>query len=150
VSSIAKRPNPIKKTTTVSSERFLIKSARLLARGVSPLFHGTRYLSQILRCGALRAAEIGDCVVCFTRSPEEAAFWATLKRDDGNELGAVLVFDRDRLRTRYRLDAGNASELRDEHEERVWFRDISLGCALIGVVEERPLQISLGTIRSVS
>jgi hypothetical protein len=135
---------------SISSERFLIESARLLARGVSPLFHGTRYLSQILQYGALRAAEIGDCVVCFTRSPEEAAFWATLERDDGNELGAVLVFDRDRLRTRYRLDPVNASELRDEHEERVWCRDISLGCALIGIVQERALQMSLGTSRSVS
>jgi hypothetical protein len=133
----------VKRRKTPDKEVYLAQSARILSRGVSPLFHGTRYLSQILQSGALEPQEPGDCAVCFTRSPEEAAYWATIERDDPDEYGAILVFDRDRLKRNFRLEPISTITWRDEHEERVWYRDIPLGCGLIGIVQERPASVHL-------
>jgi hypothetical protein len=115
---------------------WLVQRARDLAVGINPLFHGTRYPDEILMSGMLKAASIGDACVCFSRSPEEAAFWATLEREDDEGRGAVFVFDRDRLLTRYRLDPVNCSIDRDEHEERVWDRDVTLTSGLIGIASQ--------------
>jgi hypothetical protein len=58
---------------------WLANCARELARGRSVLFHGTPFPNAILKSGELRFDEsCGDPVVCFTRSPNEAAFWAAL------------------------------------------------------------------------
>jgi len=65
-----------------------------LAGRKSVLFHGTRYHTSILRSGMLLFATSGAPVVCFSRSPEVAAYWATLPRDDDEGCGAVFVFDR--------------------------------------------------------
>jgi hypothetical protein len=76
----------------------------------------------------------GDPVVCFSRSPGEAAYWAILPRDDDECRGAVLVFDRDRLAMRHRLEpVDNAFFDVDEQEERVWERDVLLADGLVGI-----------------
>ena len=43
----------------------------------------------------------------FTPSPEVAAHWATLPRDDYAGTGAILVFDQPSLKTRYKLECIN-------------------------------------------
>ena len=70
---------------------WLIQRARYLAVGINPLFHGTRYPNEILASGYLSHGSVGDLAVCFSRSPEEAAFWATLEREDEPSDHAVSV-----------------------------------------------------------
>ncbi len=115
---------------------WLAGCARDLAKGTDALFHGTRHLEAILGNGVL-ACSIYIPKVAFTRSPEEAAFWATLERDDDEGRGAILIFDRHRLSARYRLECwvGEGATL-DEQEERVWGRHILLPAGLMGVVGE--------------
>jgi hypothetical protein len=103
------------------------------------LFHGTRYPALILASGFLKTAEVGPNCVCFSRSPEVAAFSATLPREDGEGSGAIMVFDRASLKTRYKLECYADRWLRDGHtvnefEERVYVRDIEISSHLIGLV----------------
>jgi hypothetical protein len=42
--------------------------------------------------------------VSFTRSPKVAPHWATFQRDDDEQAGAILVFDRASLKTRYKVE----------------------------------------------
>jgi hypothetical protein len=113
--------------------------ARKIARGHDALFHGTRYWGLIFASGFLKAAEVGPNCVCFSRSPEVAAFSATLPRDDDEGSGAILIFDRASLKTRYKLECYADGWLRDgqiahEFEERVYVRDVEIGSHLIGLV----------------
>jgi hypothetical protein len=120
----------------IPSEADLARCARDLAAAINPLFHGTRYLNEILASGFLEPSTVGATAVCFSRSPDAAAYWAAMPRDDDEGRGAVLVFDRDRLATRYRLDLVNEGIYIDEQEERVWCREIPLGIALIGIASQ--------------
>jgi hypothetical protein len=79
---------------------WLAERARELAVGVHALFHGTPYPNAVLASGMLVPASVGDQVICFSRSPHEAAFWAILPRDDNEDTCAVFVFDRNRLSMR--------------------------------------------------
>lgn len=94
------------------------------------LFHGTRYAPYILSDNALKAAKIGDPVVCFTRSFQMARYWASLPRDDDTGFGAILVLDRRRLRQMFRLEPchdpmwDGPGRIHDEMEERIWDRDV--------------------------
>lgn len=90
----------------------------------APLYHGTRYLDAILRSNILRRPIFGDRHVSLTRSSRIAAYWASLPRDDGEGAGAILVFDRDSLRARFRVEAfchfaGDYALGQDEAEEAV-------------------------------
>lgn len=74
-----------------------IKS-KLLDHGSNVLFHGTRFLANILLHEELATSIIGDPAVHLTSCPEEAAAYATAGPrpfDDGR--GAIIVLDRDRL-----------------------------------------------------
>ena len=82
----------------------LVQLSRKLAGRRPVLFHGTRYPKSIARSGMLLFATAGDPVVCFSRSVEVAAYWADMPRDDDEGRGAVFVFDRCSLATRYRLE----------------------------------------------
>ena len=109
---------------------------RGLAVGVNALFHGTPYPNAVLASGTLEASPV-CAVVCFSRSPHEAAFWAILPRDDNEDTCAVLVFDRNRLSMRYRLEPWHDDMAQvDEQEERIWGRDVSLTAGLIGVASQ--------------
>lgn len=118
----------------VGSAAWLARNAREQAKGTDALFHGTRHLEAILG-NAVLACSIVVPKVAFTRSPEEAAYWAKLPRDDDEGRGAVLIFDRHRLAARYRLECWAETE-DNEQEERVWERHILLPAGLIGIVSE--------------
>jgi hypothetical protein len=113
--------------------------ARALGRGREVLYHGTRNAQEILKTGKLFFAWCGDPVVCFTRCPEEAAYWASLE-GDYDKRPAVLIFDRRSLSSHYSIepycDNPNGEDLsrRDEMEERVWCTDIDISPHLIGYV----------------
>jgi hypothetical protein len=127
-------------------KRFLLEKARALARGRDVLFHGTRYRESILASGILRFSP-GVQTLSFTRSPYVAAHWAALPRDDEEQAGTVLVFDRASLKARYKLeciDNGWQAEPsmfnefwraeHDECEEQVWGRNVEIAPHLIGLI----------------
>lgn len=129
-----------------NDEVWLSCRARELAIGLNPLFHGTRYLNLILSDGCLKPARVGPGVVAFSRSADTAAYWATMERDDDDDRGAILVFDRERLRTRYRLELIDDSVFIAEQEEFISARDVPLSVALVGVIGE-PFPIRTRVVR---
>ena len=98
-------------------------------RGLNRLFHGTLVPKQILDEDRLLHSW-GSGEVAFTRSPAVAVHFATLEQDRPERFGAVLVFDKGLLQTRYRVlpfaeDGHPASSPgRGEFEEYVMLRDI--------------------------
>jgi hypothetical protein len=114
----------------------LVQGVRALCKGRDVIYHGTRYPTAILNSGTLACSPITP-KVAFTRSPEEAAYWATLWRDEDEGRGAVLAFDRRRLCARYRLECVvDAASSADEQEEFIWRRNVDLASGLIGFVSE--------------
>jgi hypothetical protein len=73
-------------------------------------------------------------MVRFSRSADAAAYWAMMERDDDDGRGAILIFDRDRLRARYRLELIDQSLYIAEQEECIPWRSVPLGLALIGII----------------
>ena len=97
-------------------ELWLARRAREQTSGLNALFHGTRYLNCILSDGYLKPTGTPG-LVRFSRSADAAAFWAMLEREDDDGRGAILAFDRDRLRTRCRLELIDESWSIAEQEE---------------------------------
>src|SRR5262245_21733604 len=62
--------------------RLLAGMARQKAMDRDVLYHGTRFAELIQKTGVLFYSDPGDPKVSFTRSPEVAAYWALLERDD--------------------------------------------------------------------
>jgi hypothetical protein len=128
------------------AERRLANLARKIAMKRDVLYHGTRYAKSILRSGVLFSADRGG--VCFTRSPEEAAYWALLERDNDEGRGAILIFDRQSLRCRYKVEPHHDpiwdtdTNCRDELEEAVWGDIINIGKHLVGFVSDPAVQSS--------
>jgi hypothetical protein len=89
----------------------------------------------------------GSAQIAFTRSPEVAAHFAFLDRDNDEGTAAVFVFSRSKLRNHFRLEPfhdpiwDTPSSQNDEMEERIWRRDIRevsrylLGVAMIRTEE---------------
>jgi hypothetical protein len=117
-------------------EARLTRWAREQALGLNALFHGTRHLSCILSDGYLKPTG-NPAFIRFSRSADTAAYWAMMERDDDDGRGAILVFDRDRLRTRYRLELIDESLYIAEQEESIFARNVPLGSALIGIMSEQ-------------
>jgi hypothetical protein len=119
----------------------LVQLSRQLAGRRPVLFHGTRSPASIVRSGMLLFATSGDPVISFSRSPEVAAYWADVPRDDDEGRGAVFVFDRRSLAARYRIKPfhdriwDKPPYRNDEMEERVWLTNIAIAPHLIGFVE---------------
>jgi hypothetical protein len=84
------------------AERRLAGLARKIAMQRDVLYHGTRHAQSILTMGVLFHAERG-LQVCFTRSAEEAAYWALLERDHDEGRGSIFAFDRRSLQYRYNI-----------------------------------------------
>jgi hypothetical protein len=85
--------------------RVMAKLARQIGRGRDAIFHGTRHANESLRAGKLICPDWDDCAICFSRSPETAAYFANLRMDDADrESRAVLVLDRRSLVQTYRLE----------------------------------------------
>jgi hypothetical protein len=71
---------------------------KYVPRGRAVLFHGTRFPCSILKSNCLIYNwEVVDGGVSFTRLLHVGIYWARLGRATGEECGAVLVFDRDKL-----------------------------------------------------
>jgi hypothetical protein len=74
--------------------------------------------------------------VSLTRSPEIAAHWAFVPREDDDGFGTILIFDRRSLAQKHRLVTYHwdpKDYRRDEMEECV-SKEIELGRHLIGMV----------------
>ena len=81
--------------------RQLAGMARQKAMDRDALYHGTRYAELILKTGVLLYSDPGQPKVSFTRTPEVAAYFALLERDDDEGRGSVFIFDRQSLERRY-------------------------------------------------
>jgi hypothetical protein len=114
--------------------------ARHKAMDRDALYHGTRYAELILKTGVLFYSDPGQPKVSFTRSPEVAAYFALLERDDDEGRGSVFIFDRQSLERRYKVEANPEVDwhtktlLHDEAEEEIWANVIDIGNHLIGLV----------------
>lgn len=121
-------------------QKMFVESVRRLSKGRDVLFHGTRYGRQILAEDRLRYPVIGHEAVSFTRSVEVAVYWSMLPRKPQEEIGAVLIFDKWKLKARYRLELfhdpiwDSDGFINDEAEEQVWQQDITgLSSLMLGV-----------------
>jgi hypothetical protein len=75
----------------------LSQDARAIAGRQAVLYHGTRHPRSVLRMNTLFYSHQGSAQVSFTRSPEVAAYWALLERDNDEGKGAILVFNGSKL-----------------------------------------------------
>jgi hypothetical protein len=127
----------IKYTT---AERQLALLARKLATNLDVLYHGTRHRQSILRTEVLFRPEVHVDAVCLSRSPEVAAYWALLKRDNDEGRGSILVFDRQSLASRYKIKCNpevfwhSDTTFHDEAEEQIFGNVTKIGDHLIGIV----------------
>jgi len=134
----------IKYTT---AERELALLARTVATNRDVLYHGTRYRQSILKMEILFRPEIG-AAVCFTRSPEVAAYWALLKRDNDEGRGSIFVFDRQSLTSRYKTQCNfevywhSDTTFHDEAEEQIFDDVTKIGVHLIGIVSGPTVKLS--------
>lgn len=111
-------------------------------RGRDYLLHGTMFPKQIRDEDRLCFPSFGSMSISLTRSPEVAVHFATLEQDRHEQHGAVLILDRQLLRTCFRVevfadhDSNPAARPgRGEFEERIRFRDIvGLSRYLIAVI----------------
>jgi len=80
-------------------------------------------------------------IATFSRPTVVAAGQATLPRDGDEGGGAILIFDRPVLRSRYKIEC-HSDGWRDylSHvevfEERIWVRDIEIAKALVGIISQ--------------
>lgn len=122
------------------AERQLAGAARAVAMDRDVLYHGTRYPQLVLETGALLRPMAGDKKVSLTRSPEVAAHFALLERDDDEGHGAILVLNRRSLQSEYSLHSIlepyiESNELfHDEAEEEIWEDVFHVHKYLLGVV----------------
>ena len=130
-------PRHLKYTKAV---RQLAGMARQKAMDRDALYHGTRFAELILNTGVLFYSDPGKPQVSFTRSPEVAAYFALLERDDDEGRGSVFIFDRQSLERRYKVEANPEVDwhtktlFHDEAEEEIWANVIDIGNRLIGLV----------------
>jgi hypothetical protein len=127
-------------------EVVMARLARRIGRGHNAIYHGTRHLPLVLRTGKLVWPDFLQTAVFFSRSPEVAAYWATMMGSEADQFsGGVLVLDRTSLAQNYRLKPSRYGEgWADEREESIWERAISFRRHLIGVVREADVDTVLG------
>lgn len=113
-----------------TADKKFTRAVRDVARRQSVLFHGTSLGSLIARTDTLLYPHVGDPAISFTRSPETAVHFATLPKDFDDGLPTVFVFDRQSLRSRYRVEPYQCPPPEDhnegkfEMEEMIWHRDV--------------------------
>ena len=126
-----------KSQSFTNEERRLADIARKVAMNQNVLYHGTRYPQSILRAGVLFTPYPGEPKISFTRSPEVAAYFAVMKRFNDEGRGAILVFDRDSLHSRHRMElARSDTGWGYEAEEEIWENITDLSKHLVGLVSE--------------
>ena len=135
--------SPTRHIEYTDAQRELANEARKVAMSRDVLYHGTRYSRLILKTGILLRASVGEQKVCLTRSPEVAAYWALLERDDDENRGAIFVLDRNSLERAYAIQIvpgpfwKTSTVFHDEAEEAIWDDVSDLARHLIGFVSER-------------
>jgi hypothetical protein len=128
----------------------MARLARKIGRDHDAIYHGTRHLPLVLRSGKLLPAGNWDPAVFFTRSPEVAAYWASmLGREIDQFCGGILILDRTTLVHSYRLEPSSEAEVwkYDEREENVLGRSINIRRHLLGVVRQADVDAILGPPR---
>jgi|SRR5262245_47020302 len=136
----AKVPVMLRHLKYTKAVRRLAGMARQKAMNRDVLYHGTRFAELIQKTGVLFYSDPGDPKVSFTRSPEVAAYWALLERDDDEGRGSVFIFDRQSLERRYKVEANpqpywhTNTLFHDEAEEEIWANVTDIGNHLIGLV----------------
>ena len=131
-----------------TAERELALLARKLATNRDVLYHGTRYRQSILKTETLFRPEVGVDAVSFTRSPEVAAYWALLNRDDDEGRGSILVCDRQSLASHYKIKCNpqvywhGDTAFHDEAEEQIFDNVTKIGDHLIGIVSRPTVKLS--------
>jgi hypothetical protein len=117
--------------------------------GSNSIYHGTRNLPLVLRAGKLLPPDWGDTAVFFTRSPEVAAYWASMMGQD-QFCGGILILNRTSLVQNYRLEPSRYGEDWDHNErkESIWDRSINIRRHLLGVVREADVNALLGAAQT--
>jgi hypothetical protein len=111
------------------------------------LYHGTRYPQSVLSMGCFILSGGGE-KVCFTRSADEAAYWALLPRIDDEGCGAILIFNRQLLQCQYKIGPyhdpfwDTDASRRDEAEEGIWADVTNVGKYLVGFVSDPKTELS--------
>jgi hypothetical protein len=118
---------------------------RLRALGPDALFHGTRYLTSILRDNELALPLLGTRAVFLATDPQVAAYWAQIPRPSDEARGAIIALDRTKLAAEFTLypnsegrDSNNEGlvairpilDLRDYTIEAFWLDELKPGCGL--------------------
>ena len=122
------------------SLRLFENRVRAAAGSRSFLFHGTTYPLSVLVANRIEIPWVGERVVSLTRAVDVAVHFATLFRDDSEERGAVLVLDRQTLRTKYHIEPANDASMSEhgvkdgEFEERIGSPVDDLARHIIAVV----------------
>jgi len=128
-------------------ERVMAQLARKIGRGCDAIYHGTRHLPLVLRYGKLLPPPGGERGIFLSRSPETAAYFASLFEFDGSHSSpGVLVLNRRSLTQSYSLKPRRYDQEReqDEREEVIWGRMVNIRRHLLGVVGDSDVTAILG------
>jgi hypothetical protein len=137
--------------TLTDRGRVMAQLARKIARGSDAIYHGTRHLDNVLRCGKLLPPLNGEPGIFLSRSPEAAAYFASLLQTQASGYSpGVLVLNRRSLTQSYRLEPSRYDEDsdQDEREEVVWNRIINVRRHLLGVVRDAEVTAILGSTKN--
>jgi hypothetical protein len=115
-----------------------------LSEGRAPLKTAKSHIKQNLQASRTWPGRMVLCIdgdrVSLTRSAEVAAYWALLERDNDEGRGAILIFDRQSLERRYKVEPNPEAYwhtntlFHDEAEEEIWDDVIDIGNHLVGFV----------------
>ena len=129
----------------------MAKLARKLGRGYDAIYHGTRYLPEVLRDLKLEPTPQAEFGVFFSRSPEAAARFSCLLGEANQYSPGMLVLNRSSLIQNYALHPSRYDEGSDidEREEVIWNRAVDIARHLLGHVSDAEVTSILGPPRYV-
>jgi hypothetical protein len=133
--------------TLTDRGRVMAKLARKIGRGRDAIFHGTRRLPDVLRCGKLVPPLNAETGIFLSRSPETAAYFASFLQTEANRYSpGVLVLNRRSLTQSYRLEPHRYDQEsdQDEREEVIWNRIVNVRRHLLGAVSDADVTKLLG------
>jgi hypothetical protein len=139
--------SPCEIDTLTDRGRVMAQLARKIGRGCDAIYHGTRRLTLILRYGKLVPPLSGERGIFLSRSPETAAYFASLFEINSNQCSpGVLVLNRRSLTQSYRLEPSRYDQEseQDEREEVIWNRVVNFRRHSLGVVRESDVTAILG------
>jgi hypothetical protein len=137
--------------TLTDRGRVMAQLARKIGRGSDAIYHGTRHLDDVLRCGKLLPPLNGEPGIFLSRSPEAAAYFASLLQTQASGYSpGVLVLNRRSLTQSYRLEPSryDVDSDQDEREEVVWNRIVNVRRHLLGVARDAEVTAILGSTKN--